>query len=85
MLHNEPSRLADDSTFSLGTRIFDKLAGRTLSKDDVDVEGRLSLCYVRSNDYGNVDLVFGSSGLNRNIDRVTIRHKTGIFYSSYRC
>jgi len=26
-------RLAYDSTFSLGTRIFNKLAGRTLSKD----------------------------------------------------
>jgi len=33
MLHIEPSKLADDSTFSLGTSIFDKLAGRTLPKD----------------------------------------------------
>jgi len=33
MLHTEPSRLADDSAFSLGTRIFDKLAGRTLPRD----------------------------------------------------
>jgi len=52
---------------------------------DVYVEARLSLCYVRRNHRGNVGWVFGSSGLNRNIDQVTIYHKAGISYSSYRC
>jgi len=40
MLHIEPSRLADDSTFSLGTRIFDKLADRTLPRDLFSLAGR---------------------------------------------
>lgn len=32
-MHIEASTLADDPAFSLGTRIYDKLAGRTLSID----------------------------------------------------
>jgi len=35
--HFEPSRLADNASFSLRKRIYDELAGRTLSTDQDSV------------------------------------------------